>query len=234
LNSTKVLALIAFFSIHCGGATQEAHGDAAAPDGGGSSNGDGGAESSFSGDSGGGGPMVAAAFVASSIASDPGAPQLCPFASRQDWIDVGSPATSSPVAAPDGSTQQTGRVAVACTVHATNGGFDVQLNAALSGAGSVTIASSSPVDAASGAQGVTGTFASGQRGRYSSDTCTIAFTYNGAPIPLSPPIAPGRIWGHLACPNAQRSDLQVMGPDGGTASSTCDAEADFLFENCAQ
>jgi hypothetical protein len=81
---------------------------------------------------------------------------------------------------------------------------------------------------------LTGTFENGQLGRYTSDSCTIAFTYDGAPVPLNPPIAPGRIWGHLSCPNAQRGDISIMSPDGGVTPATCDTEADFLFENCTQ
>jgi hypothetical protein len=45
------------------------------------------------------------------------------------------------------------------------------------------------------------------------------------PVPASPPIAAGRIWGHLRCPHAF---------DNETPSVVCDVEADFMFENCTQ
>jgi hypothetical protein len=73
-------------------------------------------------------------------------------------------------------------------------------------------------------------FESGVSGTYSQSACTLAFTYNGTSVPDSPPIAAGRIWGHLSCPVAVGS----AGAGGGAAAPQCDAEADFLFEQCHQ
>ena len=82
------------------------------------------------------------------------------------------------------------------------------------GAGAVTL---------SGGAGIGGTFTRSD-GTYTQSTCSLAFTYQGSAVPAAPPIAAGRIWGHLSCPAAQVS--------GGTGQ--CDAEADFLFEQCRE
>ena len=89
------------------------------------------------------------------------------------------------------------------------------------GAGDVTLAGGTSIQA---------TF-SDATGFYVGSGCTIAYMYRGHPVPgPADAVAPGRIWGHLECP-ALVATLQ--GADGGRASAECEAEADFLFENCA-
>ena len=66
-------------------------------------------------------------------------------------------------------------------------------------------------------------------GPYEEDDCTISYTYLGSAVPISPPIAAGRIWGHVNCPKAVDS-----GQNNGTGAVTCPASADFLFEQCNQ
>jgi hypothetical protein len=58
----------------------------------------------------------------------------------------------------------------------------------------------------------------------------------GQPVPsaVGSPVAAGRIWGHIDCPDAQDSSQHVTGPDGGQEAATCTASADFLFEGCHQ
>jgi hypothetical protein len=53
-------------------------------------------------------------------------------------------------------------------------------------------------------------------------------------VPVSPPIAAGRIWGHITCPHAVEQGQTTTGADGGPASISCPASADFLFEQCNQ
>jgi hypothetical protein len=77
-------------------------------------------------------------------------------------------------------------------------------------------------------------FESGSYGNYRDENCTITFTYQGNTVPDQPPLAAGRIWGHISCPNAENSGKTVQGEDGGTENVTCDGEADFLFEQCGQ
>jgi hypothetical protein len=180
-------------------------------------------------------PAVADAFVASYIEPVSLMGGYCPYASRQDWIDVGSPTGTQPTTVADGASQANGNVSVACMVHPDGSGFDLQLNATLSGSGSMTILSKTPVTAAAGGKEVIGTFQAGDKGRYASNNCTISYQYNNGRVPNPTPIAAGRIWAHVSCVDAQRTDgAMITLPDGGTMPQTCDTEADFVFENCSQ
>jgi hypothetical protein len=88
----------------------------------------------------------------------------------------------------------------------------------------------------SGAMGITATFSESVGGSgqsYSASDCTLTYTYDHNPVPDSSPVAPGRIWAHVSCVDAMAMS-SVLLPDGGTVPQTCDAEADFLFENCAE
>ncbi|MCL2449165.1 MAG: hypothetical protein FWD17_09475, partial [Polyangiaceae bacterium] len=62
---------------------------------------------------------------------------------------------------------------------------------------------------------------------YTESDCTISasgWSAQGS-SPSPPSVAPGRVFGHLTCPNAQG----VLG-----ALVVCVIEADFVYENCAQ
>jgi hypothetical protein len=63
----------------------------------------------------------------------------------------------------------------------------------------------------------------------------VAFLYGGDPVPQMPPIASGRIWAHLSC--QQMVDPQglrhIILMDGTQVPEVCDAEVDFIFENCS-
>jgi hypothetical protein len=66
-------------------------------------------------------------------------------------------------------------------------------------------------------------------GSFSDSSCT--FTYDDASVPVAgSAVAPGRIWGHIDCPDA--TDAVVEAADGSATSRTCDGYADFMFENC--
>jgi hypothetical protein len=136
----------------------------------------------------------------------------------------------------DGTSTPAGLVAVSCTVHPDGGGFDVNLNASIVGGALVTITStgSGSVTLASGGSAVVGRFQSGSQGYYAATDCTLAYTFENNAVPSGEQIAPGRIWGHIACPDAKRADLLVMAPDGGVTNATCATQADFLFEDCVQ
>lgn len=100
--------------------------------------------------------------------------------------------------------------------------------------GQVTIASSpgQPVSAQSGGAGVTATLTSPTLGTLSATGCTL--DYSDAEGRVSgPPIAPGRIWAHVACAAAMDASRDKMTPDGGSVPVTCALDATFLFENCA-
>jgi hypothetical protein len=134
----------------------------------------------------------------------------------------------------DGTSGPAGHVAIACTVHPDGAGFDVNLS--VLGAALVTITStgSGSVTLASGGSAVVGRFWSGSQGYYVATDCTLAYTFENIAVPSGQEIAPGRIWGHLACPDAVRADLLVIAPDGGVTNAQCATQADFLFEDCVQ
>jgi hypothetical protein len=178
-------------------------------------------------------PTPADTYVSSYLQAVSATAADCPFGIRQQWVDIGVGTGNSPSTVPDQGSQAGGQVTVACTVHPDGSGFDIQLNASQSNVGSMTITSQSPIDPSAGGTGVIGTFESGAHDTWRSNNCTLTFAYNNGKVPVSPPIAAGRIWAHVSCPNVSASDLNFQAPDGGTVPSSCDGEADFLFENCA-
>jgi hypothetical protein len=57
------------------------------------------------------------------------------------------------------------------------------------GAGAVTT---------SGGTGITASlYSSVDQGPYAETNCTVSYTYQGQPVPVSPAVAAGRIWGHI-------------------------------------
>jgi hypothetical protein len=177
------------------------------------------------------------AFIAATVGTGPqSTSEVCNFGSPQQWLDVGTPVAGKPTTQSDGSNQAGATVHVSCTVAASGGGFDVDLNVTQEGlnGGSVTITSPGGAGAVTqaGGSGITGVFQSTGSGTYRETDCTISFTYQQEAVPDQPPLAGGRIWGHISCPTAQVAGQTVMLPDGGTQNRQCDAEADFLFEQC--
>jgi hypothetical protein len=123
-------------------------------------------------------------------------------------------------------------------VRPSGSGFDIVLYAVLSGTSGGTVAITSPPSegavTTSGGVGISASFLETDMGTFTSTDCTITFTYMGEPVPVSPPVAAGRIWGHLECPDALEANHLGTGPDGGATVVTCPVSADFLFEQCAQ
>jgi hypothetical protein len=187
-------------------------------------------------------PATPDAFIGATVGvGSQSPPSLCNFSGASDqFLDIGVATGGKPTVVQDGNSQTGGaQVHVSCSVTTAANGFDISLNASLGGpqGGSLTITSPSGQGAvtASGGSGITASFQSGNQGLYRETDCTISFTYDGTPVPDSPPIAAGRIWGHISCPAAQSANGQtVTGPDGGSQPVQCDAEADFLFEQCGQ
>jgi hypothetical protein len=179
-------------------------------------------------------PQAPDGFIAATI-TEGSVPGLCPFASQQTWLDVGVDTTGKPQTVQNGNQNAGATVDVTCTVSAVGNGFDVILSISQGGlqGGSVTVASASGQGAVTASGGtVSGTFESESQGAYRDSACTITYTYMSMPVPDSPPIAAGRIWGHLSCPNAVIDGQFGVGADGGPVAKTCDGEADFLFEQC--
>jgi hypothetical protein len=166
---------------------------------------------------------------------------VCNFNTTQQWLDIGTyeQPPSLPKYQGNGSTLEGNAVDVVCTVATSGNGFDIALSATEEGAAGGSVVMTSPVGQGavtqSGGSGITAGFESGSFGDYRETDCTISFTYGGETVPNMPPIAAGRIWGHLSCPHAQQAGKTRSNPDGGApVTVTCDAEADFFFEECAE
>jgi hypothetical protein len=164
----------------------------------------------------------------------------CNFSGTQQWLNIGTyEPTTEPKLQANASTLNGNAVNVVCTVATSGNGFDIALSATEEGGGGGSVVMTSPVGQGavtqSGGSGITAGFESGSFGKYLETDCTISFTYSGATVPNTPPIAAGRIWGHLSCPHAQQAGETRANPDGGApVTVTCDAEADFLFQECAE
>ncbi|MGH7294348.1 MAG: hypothetical protein ACRELB_05420, partial [Polyangiaceae bacterium] len=155
---------------------------------------------------------------------------LCPFSSTQPWLAIGIPGASRPTTIVDGGQENFATVHVACSVVPVGTGFDVALSVLEDNASAAGLVITSPA----GTGAVTGSGAAGIAVDWKSNTltatqsdCTLRFTYGAGPVPSPTPVSAGRIWAHVSCPQA------TFVSDAG-APVTCDGEADFLFENCAQ
>jgi hypothetical protein len=203
--------------------------------------GDGGKDttsSSSGGSTSSGGDAMAIASDAFAVASiQPGTGGLCAFAQQATLLDVGVATSNQPSTVANGGSQAGAKVTVACAVHPHYNGYDIDLNVELVARGALHVFSTGPgAVTSSGGTGISAAFSTtvgGSAQTYSADDCTLTYMYQAAPISNPMPVAPGRIWGHVSCPNAQAM-TDVLLPDGGTVPQQCDAEADFLFENCSQ
>jgi hypothetical protein len=125
-----------------------------------------------------------------------------------------------------------GSVSVSCKVDPSGAGFNIQLSAQVDGPSGGTFTAVGQVDS-NGGTGIAGGFTSAANGSFFDPNCSIDFTYNMGPVPVAgSPVAAGRIWAHMDCPNAVQSGTSEVGADGGPTVRTCDGHADFLFENC--
>jgi hypothetical protein len=165
-------------------------------------------------------PPIPNGFVSAFVGPGNANAVACGYAAQQSFLQIGIPTDLDPSTITSGMDS----VSLSCQVDPSGGGFNIHLSAAISGvnAGSISVAGQVT---ASGGSGIQGVFISATAGTFSDSNCTITFTYNDSPVPAAPPIAAGRIWGHVDCPKATSST------DGGTIR-TCDASADFLFQNC--
>jgi hypothetical protein len=168
------------------------------------------------------------------------------YQSLQEWVQIGTATGGHPNTVNDGGQDRNANVSVDCTVHPQGNGFDIQLTAIEQGpeGGSLTITSPSGQGTVTTmtSSGVSASFV-GKGGINfsenvsSTDTkgCTITYVYDpggsvggeagDTPVPVAPPIAAGRIWGHIHCPSVTEADQVGV---------VCDAEADFIFEQCNQ
>jgi hypothetical protein len=159
----------------------------------------------------------------------------CSVAVAQQELLIGNPrGGTTPQTQADNSSQLNGQfdgnITVACAV---TGGFNVVATGSLGGTMGGTVQLSGSVSAGSGgSKDIQASFT--QNGTsYAENDCSITFTYEGGNVPVTP-IAKGRIWGHLSCPTMVNPSTPKLLSNGTQVQETCDGEADFLFDNCAQ
>jgi hypothetical protein len=170
------------------------------------------------------------AFVAAQLGGGP----ECNLATPDTgWLVIGTATSSKPTTVTDQGSTGAGEVSVVCSVIPSGSDFAISLAAQVIGSGNASLTITGMV-MADGATGVSATFFDSAHGAaYDAADCTLSTTYMGQPVPISPAIAAGRIWGHIDCPDAIQTG-QPTGPDGGPTTIACAASADFLFENCSQ
>jgi hypothetical protein len=167
------------------------------------------------------------AFVNAEIL--PASSASCPFTSTQTWLEVGIPGATKPTTIVDGGQQNFVTVRVTCSVVPVGTGFDIALSILEQDANGygLTIRSQAGVGAvtSAGASGIEVDWVSAKLSASQSD-CTLQFTYGTLPVSSPTPVAAGRIWAHVSCPQAAFASDASIPP-------VCDGEVDFLFENCA-
>jgi hypothetical protein len=188
-------------------------------------------------DSAVGAAQAFAIVTMSRSAAFPGQCTSYSYFSDQTVVDVGQPGTASsqPVLVTSGTAPRLSAVQIGCSVHPQGSSYAVNLQISqdtdVQGTGSMSLTVMGVVDPTAGAtMDVLGEVSTNQGDEYISGTCSVTFSTPGAGAsPPSAPVAAGRIWAHLSCPAAQNAAIVV-----GTGPETCDAEADFIFENCGQ
>jgi hypothetical protein len=185
-------------------------------------------------------PPPSDAYVQSFI-NPPSFRASCPaVASNTQVLAVGNGDPSSPnkpSTVQDQGSQSGANVGVSCTIHPDNNGFDVSLEVTLAGqnGGSITINTAPGTQVTSMGGTVSATFNAYNEsfGTFQSDNCTL--DYGNAHPSDNQPIAGGRVWGHILCPQVvEQTGKTGTSPEGGSEPETCAGEAYFLFEQCAQ
>lgn len=133
--------------------------------------------------------------------------------------------SGNPVRVPSGS-EQGGTVSITCSVAPSGSNFNIALNAeivtTLTTGGSLTITGT--VNSTSGASGDISAIFVAATNTYTENDCSINFIV----MPPGGPVAPGRIWGQLSCPNAMSQSQNA-----NATPTTCAMQALFVFENCS-
>jgi hypothetical protein len=181
-------------------------------------------------------PAQPQAFVTLIMTSSNTFPGMCVgYPSDTTVMQVGEPGNPnvSPAIQPTRVTTGASSVLISCSVHPI-GSDNFQVDLAISqgnvsGMGSSSLTVSGVVSSSTGGSNVDGNVSTTVGGGYQSKTCSITFNTPGiGAYPSGLPVDAGRIWAHLSCDGIQ--DPSITTQSGGL--STCDAEVDFIFENC--
>jgi hypothetical protein len=169
-------------------------------------------------------PATQEAFVDARVGSGSSNGSTCILGSMQEFLLAGTRGNPLPTPAADG----TDGLAIDCTVSPSGGGFSLELSAITQDMSSITV--SGHVDASGGT--VTASFVNQMWGAFTSNQCTLTYTYPGAttPVPKGDTVSSGSIFGHVSCPNA----VNNSGSGVGSGAESCDGEVDILFQNCAE
>lgn len=207
--------------IGCGGAIRSTSADAGPGDAGVTGSGDDGGDCGGGSSSGGTSTGLPDGFVSAVLMNapcEPGGPTV-------NLVSIGMATPGRPITVTSGGSNggtpaQTAQID--CQIIPYCDGFSVSIDATVMSMG-VSAPSfqitTRPMDLVTASGGTV----EANLGDWQGHNCTLSFTYLGAPVPESPPVAPGRIWGHVECP-------MVTSGQG----VRCSAEADFLVENCTR
>jgi hypothetical protein len=129
--------------------------------------------------------------------------------------------------APTTQASGTANVQIQCSVVPNGSNYAIQIGAQGQGGSEITMTGT--VSKSGGM--VRMSVASDTKASSFLDTaCTFSFEYFNAPImQTNQELNPGEIWGHLHCTNAVEQG--GIKDDNGDAV-TCNADVDFLFDNC--
>jgi hypothetical protein len=188
-------------------------------------------------------PAVEGAYVAATLGPASGS-NLCPLGPNTPVVSVGTtnigaPVTSGPIETPMTIPDGESSLSVDCTVAPSGDGFQLQLSAAIPGSSGGNLIIQGHVDGDTGGT-VSAQFVSQSASvAFNSADCMLTYMYGSQMIPAGQRIAAGQIFAHISCPDAMSeggsiSGQQVTTEDGGSATATCDGEADFIFTNCAE
>ncbi len=180
-------------------------------------------------------PAQPQAFVKLVMTSSLTSPGMCVgYPSDTTIMQVGEPGDPNvvPAVQPTRVTTGASSVLISCSVHPT-GSDNFQVTLAISqgnvsGMGSSSLTVSGVVNSSTGGSNVDGNVSTTVGGGYQSKTCSITFNTPGTGAsPSGSPVDAGRIWAHLSCDGIEDPSIAA-----GGGPSTCDAEVDFIFENC--
>ncbi|HEX3770183.1 MAG TPA: hypothetical protein VHV30_04935 [Polyangiaceae bacterium] len=146
------------------------------------------------------------------------------FGAETSFMTIGG---TENLTAPTTQPSGTGAVSIQCTVAPSGSNFDLEVGA--QGQGGTEITLTGTVSKSGGM--VRMTISSDTKGVSFLDTaCMLTFEYANSPITqTSQELNPGEIWGHLKCTNAvEQGGIK----DDNGDPVTCNADVDFLFNNC--